>query len=152
MPQALLDASVRFPVAYAPWYVYKATLVGSPTAFEYGDALFPDAAGLFDRIETNEAVLDIGYAFALEPFVVGMTEVTVAVPGSAIPFIASAVIRPEQLVMLGFAATQQSVIPALAANIPEGKILGRFRNFHITHNILRVTAADDIVVVLTGVI
>ncbi len=69
----LLEGAVRFPTSYEPWYVYTATLVGSPTEFEYLDVIVPDAAGLFDRLETDDADLSTGYAFALEKFVTGMT-------------------------------------------------------------------------------
>ena len=155
MPTALLDASVRFPTVYAPWYVYDATLVGAPAAYQYGDMLFPNAAGLWDRAVTDEQVLDVGYAFALEAFKTGDITVQVAVPGSAIPFIAEAFISPTQLVKFGFgilAAGEQSVKAALAADITLGNVLGRLRNHHETHSNLRTTAANDIVVVLTGVI
>ncbi len=152
MPKLLIDASVRFPVAYAPWYVYDADLVGSPAAYEYGDMLFPDATGLWDRAVTDEQILDVGYAFALEAFKTGDTKVAVAVPGSAVPFIADAGIRPTQLVKFAFAATLQSVKAALAVDIPLGKVLGRLRNHHETHQNLRLTIANDIVVILTGVI
>ena len=155
MPTALIDASVRFPVAYAPWYVYNAPLIGTPTAFQYGDMLFPDATGLFDRAVTNDQVLDVGYAFALEAYAVGDKTVQVAVPGSAIPFVAEAAIRPTQLVKLGFgvlAAGEQSAKPAVVADIALGTVLGRLRNHHANHQTLRITAANDIVVILTGVI
>lgn len=151
MPSELIDASVRFPVTYAPWYVYTATLVGSPAAYEYGDMLFP-ASGLWDKAVTSPQVLDVGYAFALEEFTTGDTTVQVAVPGSAVPLIAAASIEPTQLVQMNAGTDPQQVIPALAAQITGGFILGRLRNHHENHQTLRETAALDIVVVLTAVI
>lgn len=146
----LLEGVVRFPSSYEPWYVYEATLIGSPTAYEFGDLLFPDSAGLFDRIETDEALIFTGYVYALEKFTTGDTTVQVAVPGSAIPFIANGVIRPTALVKIGFGATVQSALEAVAADIGTGKILGRMRNHHEDHENLRVTAANDVIVILSG--
>lgn len=148
----LLDGAVRFPTSYEPWYVYKAILVASPTTYQYLDVLVPDAAGNFDRLETNDAVVDTGYVFALEKFNTGDTEVQVAVPGSAIPIIIGASVRPTQLVKFAFAATVQSFVAALAADIPLGKVFGRLRNHHEDHETLRVTVANDIGILLTGVI
>ena len=148
----LLEGVVRFPSSYEPWYVYKATLVASPATYQFGDFLFPDASGNFDRIVTDNAVIDTGYVYALEKFTAGDTEVQVAVPGSAVPFIAEGVIRPEQLVKIGFAATVQSAAPALLADIALGNILGRMRNHHEDHELLRVSAANDVVIIMTGLI
>ncbi len=112
MPVALTDNSVRFPTGFAPWYVYKATLVASPAAFEYGDLLFP-SSGAFDKFTDLAAlILNTGYVMALEPFVVGMTEVQVAVPGSVLPCIAGGVIQPEALVKVQSIAGAQSIIQA----------------------------------------
>jgi len=145
----LLEGAVRFPTSYEPWYVYKVTLVGSPASFEYLDMLFP-SAGLWDRNVTDDDVIDTGYAFALEKFVTGMTEVQVAVPGSAVPFIADGVIEPTQLVKFAFAATVQTMAAGLAADLAAGKVVGRLRNHHEDHELLRVTAANDIIVIMTG--
>lgn len=146
----LLEGVVRFPSSYEPWYVYEATLIGSPTAFEFGDLLFPDASGDFDRIETDNAVVVTGYVYALEKFVTGMTKLQVAVPGSAFPFIAEGVILPTSLVMIGFAATVQSAAVANAAALAAGKVIGRMRNHHEDHENLRVSAANDVIIVLSG--
>lgn len=148
----LLDGAVRFPTSYEPWYVYKATLVAVPTAFFTLDVLVPDAAGNFDRLETNDAVVDTGYVFALEAFKTGDTEVQVAVPGSAVPIVIGASVRPTQLIKFAFAAGVQSFVAALAADIPLGKVFGRMRNHHEDHETLRVTVANDIGILLSGVI
>lgn len=149
---AKLEGVVRMPIAYEPWYIYKVELVAAPASYEFMDLLFPDAAGKFDRVVTDEQILDIGYAIALEKFATGDTEVQVAVPGSAIPFVATGVIRPEQLVKVDFTATLQSVVAALAVDIPLAKVLGRMRNHHEDHELLRVSATDDIVIIMTGLI
>ncbi|KKN76257.1 hypothetical protein LCGC14_0372830 [marine sediment metagenome] len=148
----LLEGAVRFPTSYEPWYVYQATLVAAPTAYQFLDVLFPDAAGNFDRLETNDAVVDTGYVFALEKFTTGDLTVQVAVPGSAVPIIIGASVRPTQLVKFAFAATVQSFVAALAADIPLGRVFGRLRNHHEDHETLRVTVANDIGILLTGVI
>jgi len=154
MPVGLVENSVRFPTGFAPWYVYKATLVGSPNAFVYGDILLPDAAGAFnlDIAATHTLSLDTGYAFALEPFTTGMTEVQVAVPGSVFPAIAMTDIRPEQLVKVSSNLGAQIMEAALDVDITGGVILGRFRNHHFNNEILRETADFEIINVLTGVI
>lgn len=154
MPVALTDNSVRFPTGFAPWYVYKVTLVASPVAFEYGDFLESDASGTFDKFGDAAAlVLTGGYAMALQPFVTGMTEVQVAVPGSVLPVIVGATaIQPEELIKLESIAGAQAIIPAVAADYAAGTVLGRFRNHHFNNEILRLTAADDIVNVLTGIV
>lgn len=148
----LLVGAVRFPTSYEPWYVYKAILVASPKTYQFLDVLVPDAAGAFDRLETNDAVVDTGYVFALEKFTTGDIEVQVAVPGSAVPIIVGASVRPTQLVKFAFAATVQSFVAALAADIPLGKVFGRLRNHHEDHETLRVTVANDIGILLSGVI
>ena len=150
MPAKLVGI-VRFPSVYAPWYVYTATLVTSPAAFEYLDILIPGSDGKFDRLEADDAVLTTGYAFALEPFETGMTSVQVAVPGSAVPFVADNSLRPTSLVKTHFASTIQNVTIATATDLAAGKVLGRFRNHHEMHSDLRVTSTDDVVVILTGV-
>ncbi len=146
----LLEGVVRMPVAYEPWYIYKVELIGAPTAFEFMDMLFPDSAGKFDRVETDAFDLANGYVFALEKFVTGMTELQVAVPGSAIPFIAGGVIRPTGLVVLDFTATLQSAVAGVAADLAAAKVIGRMRNHHEDHELLRVSASDDVIVILTG--
>jgi len=155
MPVALTDNSVRFPTGFAPWYVYKATLVASPNTFEYGDILLADSSGTFD-LDTTTGPLDLdlsgGYAFALEPFVTGMTSVQVAVPGSVFPAIAEASLQPESLVVVSSAAGVQTIATGVIADIALGTILGRFRNHHFNNEILRLPAADDIINILTGVI
>jgi len=148
----LLEGAVRFPTSYEPWYVYKATLVTVPTAYEVLDVLVPDASGNFDRLETNDAVIDTGYVFALEKFTTGDTEVQVAVPGSAVPIIIGASVRPTQLIKFAFAAGVQSFVAALAVDIGAGKVFGRLRNHHEDHETLRVTAANDVGIALTGII
>jgi hypothetical protein len=145
-----LEGVVRMPVVYEPWYVYKVTLVASPASFEFFDLLFPDASGLFDRNVTDDDVLDNGYCFALEKFVTGMTEVQVAAPGSAVPMIASGVIQPFGLVKFNFAAGDQSCVEALAADLAAGKVIGRLSNHHKDHENIRVTAANDVVIIRTG--
>lgn len=148
----LLTGAVRFPTSYEPWYVYKATLVAVPTAYFFLDVLVPDAAGNFDRLETNDAVVDTGYVFALEAFKTGDTEVQVAVPGSAVPIVIGASVRPTQLIKFAFAAGVQSFVGALAIDIPLGKVFGRMRNHHEDHETLRVTIANETGIALTGVI
>jgi hypothetical protein len=140
------------PVVYQPWFIYKVSLVASPTTYEFLDILVPDASGNFDRLETDDAVVDTGYAFALEKFTTGDTEVQVAIPGSAVPFIAGGVIRPTGGVKFNFAATEQTVVAAAAADLAAGRWLGRLSHHHEDHELLRVTAADDVVVVRTGVV
>lgn len=146
---ALLEGVVRMPVVYQPWYIYNATLVASPTAFQFFDMLFP-ASGLWDRLVTDDAVLVTGYAFALEAFTTGMTTVQVAVPGSAVPFIAEASIEPTSLVKFNAGGGLQSVDAASAADLAAGRVIGRMRNHHEDHENLRVSAANDVVIVLTG--
>jgi len=148
----LLDGAVRFPTSYEPWYVYKATLVAAPTAYFFLDVLVPDAAGNFDRLETNDAVVDTGYVFALEAFKTGDTEVQVAVPGSAVPIVIGASVRPTQLIKFAFAAGVQSFVAALAVDIGNGKVFGRMRNHHEDHETLRVTIANETGILLSGVI
>ena len=147
---SLLEGVVRMPVAYEPWYIYKVQLVGAPASYEFMDILFPDAAGKFDRAVTNDQVFDVGYAIALEKFTTGDTEVQVAVPGSAIPFIAGGVIRPTQLVKFAFAASKQTAVAALAVDLAAGKVLGRLRNHHEDHENLIVSANGDVIIILTG--
>jgi len=146
----LLEGAVRFPTSYEPWYVYTATLVAAPKTYQYLDILIPDAAGLFDRLEADDAVLTTGYAFALEKFTTGDLTVQVAVPGSAIPFIVDATVRPTSLVKTNFAATVQTMILANAADLAAGKAIGRARNHHEDHETLRIAVANDIMVILTG--
>lgn len=152
MCPVLLDGVVRMPVVYAPWFIYKATLVASPTTYTFMDLLLPDAAGAFDNTATTDEDLANGYAFALEAFTTGDTEVQVAVPGSAIPFIAGGVIRPEGLVKLKVTATVQEVVAAAAADLALALCLGRLSHHHADHETLRVTAANDVVVIRTGVL
>lgn len=155
MPVALTDNAVRFPTGFAPWYVYKATLVASPNIFEYGDVLLADASGTFDKdLTAGPLDLDLsgGYAFALEPFEIGMTEVQVAVPGSVFPAIAEANLQPESLVVVSSTAGTQTIAQGVISDIPLGTILGRFRNHHFNNEILRLPVTDDIINVLTGVI
>ncbi len=146
-----LEGVVRMPVVFEPWFIYDATLVAAPASFEFFDLLFPDSAGAFDRNVTTDDVVDIGYAFALEKFVTGMTEVQVAIPGSAVPQIASGVILPCGLVKFAFGSGDSSVVAGAAADLAAGKILGRLSNHHADHQNLRVTAADDVVIIRTGV-
>lgn len=148
----LLEGVVRFPVSYEPWYVYEATLVGSPTAYEFGDILIPDSAGLFDNSATTDEDFTLGYAIALEKFVTGDKTVQVAVPGSAIPFIADGAIRPTSQVKLVVVTTVQTVVPAVAAGVSlaAGQVLGRLRNNHEDHENLRITVADDVIIIMTG--
>jgi len=145
-----LEGVVRFPVVYQPWYVYLAQLVGSPASYEFFDILFP-ASGLFDRAVTNDQIFITGYAIALEKFTTGDTEVQVAVPGSAIPFLAGGVIEPGSLVKMQFAASKQKVLAATAANFAAGLVLGRYSNQVTDHENLRVSADLDIVVIRTGI-
>ncbi len=154
MPVALTDNSVRFPTGFAPWYVYKVTLVASPASFEYGDVLLADGSGTFDKAgDAAAVVLTGGYAFALEPFVTGATQVQVAVPGSVFPAIAgSTTLQPEELIKLESVAGAQAIIPAVAADYAAGTVMGRFRNHHFNNEILRLTATDDIINVLTGIV
>lgn len=145
-----LEGVVRFPVVYQPWYVYLATLVGSPASYEFFDILFP-AAGLFDRAVTNDQIFITGYAIALEKFTTGDLTVQVAVPGSAIPFLAGGVIEPGSLVKMEFAASKQKVLAASAADLAAGLVLGRMSNHVEDHENLRVAADLDIVVLRTGI-
>ena len=148
----LLEGAVRFPTSYEPWYVYQATLVAVPTTYQFLDVLVTDSAGAFDRLETNDAVVDTGYVFALEKFTTGDTTVQVAVPGSAVPIVIGASVRPTQLIKFAFAADVQSFVGALAADIPLGRVFGRLRNHHEDHETLRVTVANDVGIALTGII
>jgi len=145
-----LEGVVRMPVVFEPWYIYDATLTASPASYEFFDLLEVDAAGVWDRNVTTDDVVDVGYAFALEKFVAGDTKVQVAIPGSAVPQIASGVIRPTQLVKGVFAGGDFKVIAALAADLAAGKVLGRLSNHHADHQNLRVTATDDVVIIRTG--
>jgi len=145
-----LEGVVRMPVVYEPWYVYKVQLVASPASYEFFDMLFPDASGNFDREVTDDKVLDQGYCFALEKFTTGDTEVQVAAPGSAVPMIASGVIRPFGLVKFNFAAGDQSCVECLAADLAAGRCIGRLSNHHEDHENIRVTAANDVVIIRTG--
>jgi len=146
----LLEGVVRFPVVFEPWFVYEATLVASPATYQIFDMLETDAAGTFDRNVTTDDVLDVGFCFALEKFVTGDLTVQVAIPGSAIPFIAGGVIRPLQLVKFAFAATVQTCVAALAADLAAGKVMGRLSHHHEDHQNLRVTANGDVVIIRTG--
>jgi len=154
MPVALTENSVRFPTGFAPWYVYKATLVGSPATFEYGDILLADSAGEFDKTNTVGVLnLEGGYAMALEPFVTGMTEVQVAVPGSVFPAIGgSTSIQPGELVSISQLVTTfaQTIVPATGAQFADGEVMGRYRNQHFNNEILRLSESGDIINVLTG--
>lgn len=156
MPTELLDASVRFPVAYQPWYVYRATLKSGFLAFEYGDMLVPEnisGAGVWDRAQQDEGVITTGYGFALEDGSdVNLTTVDIAVAGSAVPLIAESSILPTSLVSIDASTTDQRVTVGTAVLLAAGKVIGRYRNSHEDHQNLRITATDDIVVVLTGVI
>lgn len=152
MSPVLLEGVVRMPVVYQPWFIYKATLVASPTAYQFLDLLLPDATGAFDNTAVTDQDLANGYAFALEKFTTGDTEVQVAIPGSAVPFIAGGVIRPEGLVKLAVAAGVQSVVAAAAADLALALCLGRLSHHHGNHEQLRVTAANDVVVIRTGVL
>ncbi len=149
---SLLEGVVRMPVVYSPWFIYVATLVGSPASYEFFDLLEVDASGTWDRNVTDDDVIDVGYCFALEKFTTGDLTVQVAVPGSAVPFIADGVIRPTQLVKFAFAATKQTVKAALAADLAAGKCLGRYSHQHTDHETLRVSAAADVIIIRTGVL
>ena len=145
-----LEGVVRFPVVYQPWYVYLATLVGSPASYEFFDILFP-AAGLFDRAVTNNQIFITGYAIALEKFTTGDLTVQVAVAGSAIPFLAGGVVEPGSLVKMSFAASKQKAVAASAADLAAGISIGRMTHHHEDHENLRVAADLDIVVIRTGI-
>ena len=145
-----LEGVVRFPIVYAPWYVYNATLVGSPASYEFFDILFP-AAGLFDRAVTTNQIFITGYAIALEKFTTGDLTVQVAVAGSAIPFLAGGVVEPGSLVKMSFAASKQKAVAASAADLAAGLVLGRMTHHHEDHENLRVAADLDIVVIRTGI-
>ena len=155
MCPVLLEGVVRMPVVYEPWFVYVATLVPAPTAYEFFDIILPDAAGLFDNTAVTDQDLANGYAFALEKFVVGDTTVQVAVPGSAVPFISTGVIRPEGLVKLllvGGAGGVQSVVSAAAADLALALVIGRYSHQHADHETLRVSASEDVIIIRTGVL
>jgi len=145
-----LEGVVRFPVVYQPWYVYLATLVGSPASYEFFDILFP-AAGLFDRAVTNNQIFITGFAIALEKFTTGDLTVQVAIPGSAIPFLAGGVVEPGSLVKMSFAASKQKAVAASAADLAAGLVIGRQSNHVEDHENLRVAADLDIVVIRTGI-
>ena len=82
-----------------------------------------------------------------------MTQVQVAVPGSVFPAIGgSTALQPEELVKLESVAGAQAIIPAVAADFALGTVLGRFRNHHFNNEILRITALNDIINVLSGVL
>ena len=148
----LLVGVLRYPVQYSPWYIYTATLVASPAAFTYLDQLFPDASGNFDRQVTTDAVVTTGYAFALEAQATLTTSgiCQVVVPGSAVPMIADNSLRPCCLVKGVFGGGVQTITIAAAADLAAGKVLGRFLHHHIDHENIRITATNDIVIVLTG--
>lgn len=147
---ALLDGVMTFPQGYGPWYVYTVSLVASPASFQIYDLLFPDASGNFDRDVTDDDVLVNGYAFALAKFATGMTTVPVVVVGSLVPMIADNTLRPCCMVKLNYASSTQTATIASAADFAAGKVIGRFRNHFNYSNTLRVTAANDIIMVLTG--
>jgi len=148
----LLEGVVRMPVVYEPWFIYVATLVTSPIPYEFFDIILPDAVGLFDNTAITDQDLANGYAFALEKFVTGDTTVQVAVPGSAVPFIANGVIRPEGLVKLDVTVGAQSVVPAAATDLAAALVIGRYSHQHADHENLRVTASTDVIIIRTGVL
>lgn len=151
MPAALVGA-VRFPSTYQPWYVYVASLVATRTAaFTYGDLIIPNGSGLFDNVAASATSLASGYAFALEADDGVMTTVQVAVPGSAFPVVAKDTsVLPGCLVKLSVTSTVQTVVIATATDLAAGYVLGRYRCHHQDHEELRQTAANDIIVVNTG--
>lgn len=151
MPTQLVGA-VRFPSGYAPWYVYTASLVNSRTAaFTYLDMLIPNGSGLFDNVAASSTSLATGYAFALEADDGVITTVQVAMPGSIVPMVAKdTTLLPGCLVKMSVTSTVQTIVLAAAADLAAGYVVGRYRNQHADHEELRQTAANDIVVVLTG--
>ena len=142
-----------FPVGYSPWYVYRAELVSSPTAFDKFDFLVP-TAGKFNRAATD-AVVTTGYVIALEQYVSGMTTLQVAVPGSLVPSVAGAAIQPEALLKIDVNASStigMRLITASAADLAAGRVVGRMRNHSNNRISLRAAAANDLIHALTGVI
>jgi hypothetical protein len=148
----LLEGEVRFPATYEPWYVYVASLVAAPATFQLLDILFPDSTGKFDRLVTDDAVLETGYVFALEKFTTGMTEVQCAIVGSAVPFIAQGDILPQSLVKFNFTGGAQGVVAAVALDLAAGKVIGRLRCHHDDHQNLRKAVNGDVVIISTGVV
>ena len=80
-----------------------------------------------------------------------MTTVQVAVPGSAVPAISEVDIQPCELVLLNQTALVQTIAPAVGASFAAGAVLGRLGNHHGDHQNLRLTAANDVVIIRTGV-
>jgi len=156
MPIAIQNLGIRFPVGYSPWYVYEAKVAIGQT-FEYMDMLVP-TAGIFSRpaLADNQILLN-GYCFALEELTTvspNVEVIQVAVPGSLVPLVAGAEIQPEGLVtmVIGITTFPQKVGPATGTELAEGSALGRYRNQHTTAQDLRVSADNDIIYVLTGVL
>lgn len=146
----LLEGATRFPVAYAPWYVYNVNLVAVPAAFQIFDVLVPDADGRFDRLTTDDASLETGYAFALEKFKTGMKEVQVAVVGSMVPFVAGGTLRPLSLVKFNYAAAVQNAVAANAADLAAGRVIGRYRCLLDSNNDLSNAVTDDLILIHSG--
>ncbi len=151
MPVALNNQ--LFPVGYSPWYVYRADLVASPTAFDKYDILVP-TAGKYDRA-ADDADLSAGYVIALEKYKSGKDSIQVAAPGSLIPSVAGGAVQPNGLVKVDVntsATIGMRLVAATAADLAAGKVVGRMRNHKSNHINLKAAAANDIIHVLTGAI
>ena len=148
---ALLDGVAQVPLAYSPWYLYTVPLVASPAAFTIYDVLFPDSSGNFDRLVTDDAVLTTGYCFAAQDFVTGMTSVQVLVPGSLVAMVANGTdLKPFCLVKFHYASSVQTAVIAAAADLAAGKAIGRYRAN--LNNYVQISAANDLIMVHTGVL
>jgi hypothetical protein len=146
----LLEGVVNFPMKYAPWYIYEATLQSSPGEFTLLDILVPNDAGEFALLTSTDAVLTAGYAFALEAYDGVMTTVDVAVPGSIVPMISDDTIYPTGMVKFVYASSAQSITAADATDFAAGKVIGRGLNIYGNASQLQLSKASGILNVLTG--
>ena len=154
MPQLLVGV-LRYPIQYYPFYIRTATLVASPASFIYLDMLFPNASGLYNQVQTTNFVVTVGYAFALETFAnmpAGQTVVQVAMPGSHMAFIADNTLLPGCIVKMVWNGTTQNVTLAAASDIGSGFVIGRYIAEFVDDENLRITATNDVIIVLTGVL
>ena len=126
MPKALDNQ--LFPVSFEPWYATKVTMDSTSTAGNKYDIITPTATGTFIRDVTNNDVLNDGYMIALEPFAAGTRSIQAAMPGSSVPQVAGAALKPGSWVKLQYSGTDgQRSAPATVADFQAGRCYGRVR-------------------------
>ena len=166
MPEKLKN--YQFPVTYAPWYVYDATIRRTREIYKF-DVVLPTTAdkseyqhftGAAGNTNNSDLPLAAGYAICLENVETDADNPTitaqVAMPGSAIPGVVNGEVAQGALVKARYVSATDGIllVEANAADLAAGKVLGRLRVSLADNNFLQKTSTNgkDPVIVQTGVV